>query len=138
MSSTNHEDLLRSYITDVWEEGNPEAVARFAADGYLRHRSPTASPLDLDAQIERLRGFRRAFPDMTIEVNDVVASGDLIAFRGTMRGTHSGEFLGVPATGRAVTAGLLDLIRVEDGRIAEQWGGPDTYDLLTQLGATVS
>jgi steroid delta-isomerase-like uncharacterized protein len=138
MPASEHEELLRRYITEVWDEGDPEAVARFAADDYLRHRSPVTAPLDLAAQIERLKGFRQAFPDITIEVVDVAADGDLIAFRATLRGTHDGEFLGIPATGRTVTVGLVDFIRVEDGKFAEQWGGPDMHDLLTQLGAKLS
>ncbi|MDP8929056.1 MAG: ester cyclase [Actinomycetota bacterium] len=51
-------------------------------------------------------------------------------------GTHEGDFLGVAATGRRVEVNLVDLWRIADGRIVEQWGGPDTFDLLRQLGAT--
>ena len=112
-------------------------MEEFAAATFQRHTSPNAEPLDRNAQIERLKGFRAAFPDITIEVEDVVESGDLIAFRSTMRGTHLGEFLGIPASGRQVTVGLLDLVRVADGEFIEQWGGPDMLDLLRQLGATV-
>lgn len=107
----------------------------FLSPGYARHTSPTLPPLDLEGQIERLHGFRQAFPDITIEVDDVMVEGDCIAFRSTMRGTHKGEFAGIPPTGRHVTAGLVDMIRIEDGRFAEQWGGPDVFDMLQQLGA---
>jgi predicted ester cyclase len=92
--------------------------------------------LDVDSQIERLVGFREAFPDVTIAVEDLIVEADRVAFRSTMRGTHLGEFAGIQPTGRQVTVALMDLIRIEDGRFAEQWGGPDLFDLLRQLGVS--
>lgn len=121
----------------VWEEGNPDAVARFASESFLRHTSPEGEPLGREVQIERLKSFRDAFPDISIEVDDVVSSGDLIAFRSTMRGTHQGEFLGIPPSGKQVVVGLVDFIRIEDGKFVEQWGGPDMLDLVRQLGARI-
>lgn len=55
-----------------------------------------------------------------------------------MRGTHRGTFRGIPPTGKQVRVRLLDMVRVEDGKFVEQWGGPDLLDLLQQLGAVVS
>lgn len=127
--------LLDRYIAGVWDEANPEAVERFASESYRRHTSPGAEPLDRNEQVARLKGFRAAFPDITIEVEDVVADGDLLAFRSTMRGTHRGEILGIAPTGRQVAVGLVDMVRIEDGQFVEQWGGPDMLDLVRQLGA---
>lgn len=135
--SDRNVQLLNDYVQAVWDEGNPDAVERFASEGFRRHGSPLAEPLDRAQQVERLRGFRSAFPDVQIEVEDVVTDDEHIAFRSTMTGTHLGEFMGIPPTGRHVTVRLVDIIRVEDGKFAEQWGGPDMLDLLRQLGATV-
>lgn len=137
MASTDNERLLEQYILEVWGKGNPDAVALFAAEDFRRHNRPGTEPLDLAGQIERLKGFRAAFPDVTIEVDDVVASESQIAFRSTMRGTHQGKLMGIPPTGRQVTVQLVDMIRVEGGKFAEQWGGPDMLDLVRQLGATI-
>lgn len=57
--------------------------------------------------------------------------------RATQHGTHGGDFMGIPATGKKVTATIVDVIRIEDGQFAEQWGGPDVFDMLRQVGATV-
>jgi predicted ester cyclase len=129
--------LLDRYIEEVWNQANPAAVTAFVTPGYRRHLSATAQPLDAGGQLLRLQGFRTAFPDATITIEDTVIGGDLIAFRSVMRGTHQGEFMGIPATGVEIEVGLLDLIRVEGGRFAEQWGGPDLLDLVRQLGGTV-
>ncbi|MGB8361773.1 MAG: ester cyclase [Acidimicrobiia bacterium] len=134
MPADENRNLLDRYIAEVWGAGDPEAVLRFAAETFKRHTSPGSAPLGRAAQIERLKGIRAAFPDITIEVEEVVSEGDKLVFRSTMRGTHQGEFLGIAPTGREVLVGLLDLVRIEDGRFAEQWGGPDMLDLLRQLG----
>lgn len=137
MTAVDNEKLLERYISEVWDEGNPKAVERFAAKSFRRHGRPGSEPLDRDAQIERLTGFKTAFPDIEIVVDGVVADDQHIAFRSTMTGTHRGELMGIAPTGREVTVQLVDIIRVERGKFAEQWGGPDMLDLVRQLGATI-
>lgn len=137
MTGTDNERLLERYIREVWDKGNPDAVELFAAEGFLRHGRPGTEPLDRTGQIERLKSFRTAFPDISVEVDDAITSDDYIAFRSTMRGTHRGKLMGIAPTGRQVTVQLVDMIRVEAGKFVEQWGGPDMLDLLRQLGATI-
>lgn len=135
MPAEKNKALLRRYIEVVWDQQNPAAVDQFLAANYQRYLSPTSTPLTRTGQKHLLTGFRAAFPDIQITVEEVVAEGDRIAFRSTMRGTHQGEFRGIAPTGKRVTVGLLDLIRIENGQFVEQWGGPDLLDLLQQLGA---
>ncbi len=137
MSSEENVKLLGEYMRAVWDERNPRAVERFVSETYRRHGSPLLPPFDRAQQIDRLEALQSAFPDISIEVNDVVAADDRIAFLSTLTGTHTGEFMGIPATRRRVTVRLVDMIRVEGGRFVEQWGGPDMFDLLRQLGATL-
>lgn len=137
MTAAEHKALLRRYIEEVWHNGNIAALDDFLAPTYRRHVSPTAPPLTLDGQKQRLAGFRAAFPDIELTLEDVVAEGDRVAFRSTIRGTHRGVFQGIAPTGALVTVGLVDVVRIENGLITEQWGGPDMLDLLRQLGATM-
>ena len=138
MSADDNRALLEGYLREVWAAGDPDAVERFTGPDYKRHVSPKSPPLDRAAQIERLKGMREAFPDITIAADDIIAADDGVMLRSTFRGTHLGEFLGIPATGKAVEVGLVDYFRVEDGKFVDQWGGPDMLDLLTQLGASFS
>jgi predicted ester cyclase len=117
--------------------GEAESYSRtgFLAPDYRRHVSPNATSLSLDEQEQRLTGSSTAFPDIQIEVEEVLAKGDHLAIRSTMRGTYYGELMGLEPTGKHVATGLVDVIRVKDGKLVEQWGGPDLYDLLRQLGA---
>jgi predicted ester cyclase len=136
MSIAENKELLARYVTEVWDEANLDAIRKFLSPAFERHLSPLLPAVDLEGQIERLAGFRSAFPDIAVTVEEVIAEGDRVAFRSTMRGTHSGEFAGIAPTGVPVTVGLVDVIRFEDGRFVEQWGGPDLFDMLRQLGAT--
>ena len=136
MGTDESRDLLNRYLDEVWGGGDPEAVTQYLDASYVRHISPTLPAIDRMQQVDRLRSFRAAFRDIEIRLEAVVAEGDLISFRSTMRGTHQGSFLGLAPTGRHVTVGLIDIWRIEGGRVVEQWGGPDTFDLLRQLGAT--
>ena len=105
---------------------------------YIWHPSPTTPSLTGDGQKQLLSGFRATFPDIKITVEAVIADGDKVAFRSTMRTAHRGDFMGIAPTGHEVTVGLLDVIRIEAGKVVEQRGGPDTYGLLRQVGASVS
>jgi steroid delta-isomerase-like uncharacterized protein len=138
MTARENKALLRRYIEEVWHKSNTAALDDFLAPNYRRHVSATTPPLTLDGQKQRLAGFRTAFPDIELTLEDVLAEDDRVAFRSTIRGTHEAEFQGIAPTGSRVTVALLDVVRIEDGRIVEQWGGPDMLDLLRQLGATVS
>ena len=137
MSDEQNKALLHRYMQEVWDKENPAAVDDFLAPTYIRHRSPTLPPLTREGQKQLLTGFRSAFPDVSITIEEVIAERDKVAFRSTMRGTHRGEFMGISPTGCEVTVSLLDVVRIENGKFVEQWGGPDTYDLLKQLGVVV-
>ncbi len=103
----------------------------FAVD-YVDH---TQGYRGVSALKEQLSVFRQAFPDLHVNVDDMVAQGDRIATRTTVTGTHTGELMGLAATGRSIAVGAIDIARFENGKAVERWGGLDMYALLTQLGA---
>jgi steroid delta-isomerase-like uncharacterized protein len=75
-----------------------------------------------------------AFPDLQVNVEDQIAEGDKVVNRITMTGTHKGEFMGIPPTGKKGTAKLIDIVRIADGKVVERWGLMDQADLMRQLG----
>jgi steroid delta-isomerase-like uncharacterized protein len=79
-------------------------------------------------------GFRAAFPDLTISVEQLVADEDNVAIAYTVTGTHQGDFLGIPATGRQIKARGLQIARFENGQIVERWGSSDQLGILQQIG----
>jgi steroid delta-isomerase-like uncharacterized protein len=138
MSAEENKVLVRCYIEEVWNKRNVAALDEFLASNYQRYTSPNTTPLNREAQKQRLAGIRTAFPDITLTLEEIYAEGDRVVFRSTIRGTHLNIFQGIPSTGRQVTVSLLDMVRVEDSKIVEHWGGPDFWDWLQQLGAVVS
>jgi steroid delta-isomerase-like uncharacterized protein len=77
----------------------------------------------------------RAFPDLHVAVEDVIAEGDKVVYRNTVTGTHQGEYRGLPPTGKSVTYNEIFIVRFAGGRIAEIWGVVDVLSQMRQLGA---
>lgn len=133
--SEENKAISRRFI-EAFNAGDYDTITSIVADGYVSH--DPASPEEirgaaaLQAQIE---GYRAAFPDLTLTIEQQIAEGDYVASRWTGRGTHRGELLGVAATGRQATATGITIDRIENGKIAETWENWDTLGLLQQLGA---
>ncbi|HEX6385062.1 MAG TPA: ester cyclase, partial [Anaerolineae bacterium] len=78
--------------------------------------------------------IRSAFPDVRVQTQDMIAEGDKVVARVTLTGTHRGEFLGIPPTGKQVEVSTIDIIRVADGKMVEHWGVTDNLGMMQQLG----
>ncbi|MFC6896960.1 ester cyclase [Nonomuraea dietziae] len=76
----------------------------------------------------------RAFPDIHVTVEDVIAEGDKVVCRNTVTGTHQGEYMGLPPTGKSITYSEIFIVRFADGRFAEIWGVVDVASQMRQLG----
>lgn len=76
-----------------------------------------------------------AFPDLRLRVEHVIADGDMVAYRVSMKGTHMGPFAGMPATGRSIEYSAIGFDRLDDGRIVEHHANPDALAILRQIGA---
>lgn len=101
---------------------------------HVAHGAPPGTPLGPEGAKKRLPLFRKAFPDFRITIEDLVAEGDKVATRLTFRGTHKGEFQGIPATNRPVTFSWFLIDRIADGKIVERLGLFDRMGLMQQLG----
>lgn len=125
--------LLHDFLDECLNRGNLDAMDKYIAPEFVDHRFPDRR--GIEGQRQGFAELRRAFPDIRDAVEDVIAEGDRIVLRFTMRGTHRGEFLGVPATGRQVTWSGINIARVANGKFVEIWGCADLLGLLQQLGA---
>lgn len=82
-----------------------------------------------------MKGLHQAFPDGEVHIGELIAEGDLVAFEGTMTGTHQGNFRGIEPTNTSIEIQGNAMHRVRDGQIAETWATWDFLGLLTQIGA---
>jgi steroid delta-isomerase-like uncharacterized protein len=128
---------LERLIENVWQRGELDGIDELYDEQFVGHdpfrQSPICGRGDVRAQIVALRG---AFPDLRIELGDIVIAGDRAAYRWVVRATHRGSLGDLAATGRRVTVTGMDIVRFGfGGRIAEQWTSWDALGLLRQLGA---
>ncbi|WP_022891293.1 ester cyclase [Agromyces subbeticus] len=116
-------------------QGHDDAVFEATiADGFVNHSAnPGAAPDRDGAYAWFTTVLRSAFPDLEVTVHDQLAEGDQVVTRKSYTGTHRGAFLGVPATGRRVQFGVIDIIILRDGRYVEHWANADLFGLLAQL-----
>ena len=138
MTARENKERVRNYLDAVWGERDIDAMDEYLSPAYRRYPGPNAEPITLEGQKARITGFQVSLPDADLTIEDVFGEEDRVAFRSTLRATHHGELLGISPTGNRIEVALLDVMRLEDGRIIEHWGGPDMLDLLQQLGAIIS
>ncbi len=111
------------------------AAAEVIAAEFVAHLPGMPDPLDREGYRQVGAMFLAAFPDLHLTLDDVIAEGDRVVTRLTERGTHQGEFMGIPPTGRQVAYTSISIDRIADGKIVEHWVNFDALGLLQQLGA---
>jgi steroid delta-isomerase-like uncharacterized protein len=136
MSEENKALVLR-WFDQVWNEGRADAIEEmFAADGLAHGLSgdPEGPVVGPPAFREFHATFRGAFPDMIVVVEDMVAEGNKVAARCSVRGKHTGDHLGVAATDTDVDFTGITIVRIEGGKIVEAWNNFDFMRMNQQLG----
>ncbi|MGH3086987.1 MAG: ester cyclase [Rubrobacteraceae bacterium] len=136
MSTEENKTIVRRIFEDGENRGAVDAVAEMTAPDFFDHdiHVETGIPGGPEDLREALIAIRRGFPDIHVTIEDILAEGDKVVVRNTWRGTHEGEFNGIPATGRKVEISGIVIWRVSDGMISERWASIDTLGLLRQLG----
>ena len=109
----------------------------YTAD-YIWHQPISPEPLTNEESEQFMRTFLAAFPDYSHTIEDMIAEGDKVVTRYSFRGTHKGEYMGIPATGRQIVSTSILISRIADGKIAEEWQEFDGYRFMQQLGAIPS
>jgi steroid delta-isomerase-like uncharacterized protein len=126
--------LTQRFYTEVFGKGDLDVLDELVDDSFVEHEEFPDIPPGKDGLKAFVTATRTAFPDFRFDVQAMVAEGDEVWVHGVMRGTHQGEFMGVPATGRTIEVPTIDRIRLRDDRAVEHWGVTDTMVLMQQLG----
>ena len=122
-------------LYDLITAGDIEGFARHLADDFVEHEETPGLAPTKDGVKAFFRMQLAAFPDMRMDVEDVVANGDKTVARVRFTGTNRGEFMGMPATGKSVDVQLIDMFRFgDDGLVREHWGVLDALAMMQQLG----
>jgi predicted ester cyclase len=122
MSTEDNKALMRRFYEEVFNKKKTAAIDDFIAPDQVERAKQTITL------------YLTAFPDLHFTVEDMVAEGDKVVARLTVRGTHQGAFLGISPTGKQVTGTAIDINRITGGKSVEHWNTSDTLGLLQQLG----
>jgi len=130
----DHSDTMR-HLYALLSAGDIDGFGANLSEDFVEHEeTPGLAPTKAGV-LEFFRIQRTGFPDMHLHVDDVLPSGDKVVARVTITGTHDGELMGIPATGRSISVPLIDIIRFDDDGIAqEHWGVFDAMTMMQQLG----
>lgn len=134
---TDNKELIRRLINEIVNDENYDLADEYFAADYVRHDDPLVEESERGPQafLKTVKGPREAFPDARIEIKEILAEDDLVAFTGTFSGTHEGPFMGVEPTGKEFAIAGTAMHRIKDGKIAETWATWNMLSLLKQLGA---
>ena len=135
MQGNNSKDIVRRFVAEVLNEGKIESTDEFFWENMVEQVPLPGQGPGVEGLKDVLRGMRAAFPDMHWKVEEQIAEGDKVVTRFEWTGTHRGEFLGVPATGRRVKVWGIVIDRLDGDRIKDTRIIMDTLGLMTQLGA---
>lgn len=135
MSDQEILDLVNRFTDESWNGGNLDLLDEMFAADYVGHDAPRPDPVrGPEGMRDFLRMYHHAFSDAHITIDDVIVRDDKVVTRWTGRGTHDGDLMGMPPTGKAVEFVGIRIFRVADGKIAEGWVVWDTFGLMRQLG----
>jgi steroid delta-isomerase-like uncharacterized protein len=133
MTPEQNKALVRRFITEIFEQGRPQAVDELCADDFIGHTWGNADREGLKATMARVA---TALADVHFQIDDMIAEGDRVAVRLTAGARQVGEFMGMPASGHSYEIGEIHIFRVRDGKVSEHWHEFGRPGLIKQLTPT--
>jgi steroid delta-isomerase-like uncharacterized protein len=136
MSSETNKTVSRRFFEEVFSKGKLNLLDELITTDHVNNGpgNPPELPTGIEGTKQLVTLYRNAFPDLRFTVDEQIAEGDKVVTRWTGQGTHKGELLGIPATGKSSTVTGIIIDRLVNGKIAESWGVFDQFGMLQQLG----
>ena len=130
--------LLRRFYKEVYVDWNMALVDEVVSPRFTSHDWPDDGRDGPQAFREYYAAIRSAVPDARYDVDDLIAEGDRVVVRWTLRGTHNGDFRGITPTGRPIALKGIAIYRVDHGKLMERWVVSDLHGVLEDIGASAS
>jgi predicted ester cyclase len=135
--SEENKALARRYLEEIWDKGNVDLIDELFTTDFVRHGPPA-----VEGEVRGPEGFKglvstyhAGFPDFRVTIDDMIAEGDSVVSRWTVRGTHQGELMGSAPTGNQVTFTGYLFDRIVGSKIEEEWVDYDTLHVMQEIGA---
>ena len=132
--SQKNKAAMRRFYRGVFNVGNVALVDELCAPDFVEHEEFPGLPPGKEGVKVFTTMFRSAFPDLKAEAHDILQDGNKVAARVRFSGTHQGEFMGIPATGKSFDVQVIDIIEFQDGKAVAHWGVMDEMKMMQQLG----
>lgn len=137
MSTEDNKAATRRGFEEGWNQGKVAVFDELFSSTFSYHDPALPNGLNTQGYKQLVTAMRKAFPDLQITIDDLIAEGDQVAVRLTLRGTHTGDLvtpMPLPATGKQVTVSGITLVRLAGGKGVEVWNQVNTLGMLQQLG----
>jgi steroid delta-isomerase-like uncharacterized protein len=135
MHAEANKQVVRRFVDEYQTAANEQSFAELLHPEVVDRSRPPGIAEGAEGVRQQFEAVRAAFPDFHAVIHDQIAEGDKVVTRKVFHGTHRGELMGIPPTGREVQIEVIDIVRVEGGQIVEHWNVVDRLGLLQQLGA---
>lgn len=133
MTVEEQNSVVRQYI-DAWNKQDLAAVGDLLLPDFIRHDANLPDVEGAQAELEFIASVVKAFPDLDLNIDQLITQDNFVVVRLAIRGTHENPFMGVPATRRSIDVKSMEIIRLAEGKIAEQWVVMDLLSFFQQLG----
>lgn len=136
MSTEDNKALSRRFFQEFWDQKNLSVADELMATDHVDHTpgSPPGLPPGPEGFKQFASVYFAAFPDLRLTIEDMVAEGDEVVTRWTSHATHTGNFIGIPPTGKSTSITGITINRIVEGKAVETWTNFDMLGLLQQLG----
>ena|SRR5215216_6039898 len=136
MLSETNKTVSRRFFEEVFSQGKLNLLDELTTMDHVNNGpgNPPGLPTGIEGTKQLVTLYRNAFPDLHFTVDEQIAEGDKVVTRWTGHGTHKGELMGIPATGKSSTVTGIIIDRLVNGKIAESWGVFDQFGMMQQLG----
>ena len=134
MSAEENKALLRRLVDEGLHKKNLGIMDELISPNFVNHSAPAGIPPTRDGYRQYVEMLLASFPDIYLDIEDLIAEGDKVVVRYTVRGTHQGSFMGLPPSGKQFSFTGIGIQRIVDGKFVDRWEQADTLSLLQQLG----
>ena len=134
MSMEENKAVTLRILDEVWSKGNLDVIDEVVDVNYVYHEPYAGEIRGHEGLRQLVTMYRTGYPDLQFTSEDLIAEGDKIVQRWSCVGTHQGELMGLPATGKRTTTKGINIIRYEGGKVVEEWSNWDALGWLQQLG----
>ena len=135
MSTEQNTDICKRIFEEIYSQSNMDVVDELVSPDVVRHNAFTGLAPGIEGFKQEVSMIRNTMPDLQSVPDDMIAEGDKVVTRWTGTGTHQGEMNGIPPTGKTIVVSGINIERIANGKVVEQWSIFDQLDFMQQLGA---